>query len=147
MITGQTCIDLFKSRSLYKAPKKLPPALSDLLYYSFNMDIWDRYLLVRYIMLLLKHTICSRRSKLFSHTNWTSAQWSSGMIPASGAGGPGFKSRLSPVSLLSYSHLRERHTLKTNLPMSAALTKNNAKHSTPVAHASSVVIPLFYSSS
>ena len=24
------------------------------------------------------------------------AQWSSGMIPASGAGGPGFKSRLSP---------------------------------------------------
>ena len=26
----------------------------------------------------------------------TSAQWSSGMIPASGAGGPGFKSRLSP---------------------------------------------------
>ena len=26
----------------------------------------------------------------------TRAQWSSGMIPASGAGGPGFKSRLSP---------------------------------------------------
>ena len=26
----------------------------------------------------------------------TAAQWSSGMIPASGAGGPGFKSRLSP---------------------------------------------------
>ena len=26
----------------------------------------------------------------------TVAQWSSGMIPASGAGGPGFKSRLSP---------------------------------------------------
>ena len=25
------------------------------------------------------------------------AQWSSGMIPASGAGGPGFKSRLSPI--------------------------------------------------
>ena len=25
------------------------------------------------------------------------AQWSSGMIPASGAGGPGFKSRLSPL--------------------------------------------------
>ena len=25
------------------------------------------------------------------------AQWSSGMIPASGAGGPGFKSRLSPA--------------------------------------------------
>ena len=29
------------------------------------------------------------------------AQWSSGMIPASGAGGPGFKSRLSPKSFLS----------------------------------------------
>ena len=28
------------------------------------------------------------------------AQWSSGMIPASGAGGPGFKSRLSPNILL-----------------------------------------------
>ena len=28
------------------------------------------------------------------------AQWSSGMIPASGAGGPGFKSRLSPKLLL-----------------------------------------------
>ena len=27
------------------------------------------------------------------------AQWSSGMIPASGAGGPGFKSRLSPKIL------------------------------------------------
>ena len=25
------------------------------------------------------------------------AQWSSGMIPASGAGGPEFKSRLSPI--------------------------------------------------
>ena len=28
-----------------------------------------------------------------------SAQWSSGMIPASGAGGPGFKSRLKPKIL------------------------------------------------
>ena len=28
------------------------------------------------------------------------AQWSSGMIPASGAGGPGFKSRLSPRILV-----------------------------------------------
>ena len=33
----------------------------------------------------------------------TVAQWSSGMIPASGAGGPGFKSRLSPIfSLLQF---------------------------------------------
>ena len=30
------------------------------------------------------------------------AQWSSGMIPASGAGGPGFKSRLSPKFLLAF---------------------------------------------
>ena len=30
------------------------------------------------------------------NTQITVAQWSSGMIPASGAGGPGFKSRLSP---------------------------------------------------
>ena len=29
------------------------------------------------------------------------AQWSSGMIPASGAGGPGFKSRLSPNNILA----------------------------------------------
>ena len=29
------------------------------------------------------------------------AQWSSGMIPASGAGGPGFKSRLSPKQFFS----------------------------------------------
>ena len=27
----------------------------------------------------------------------SAAQWSSGMIPASGAGGPGFKSRLSSI--------------------------------------------------
>ena len=32
----------------------------------------------------------------------TAAQWSSGMIPASGAGGPGFKSRLSPKTLLCF---------------------------------------------
>ena len=36
---------------------------------------------------------------LTSFTNWMlMAQWSRGMIPASGAGGPGFKSRLSPFS-------------------------------------------------
>ena len=31
------------------------------------------------------------------------AQWSSGMIPASGAGGPGFKSRLSPSLFFRYT--------------------------------------------
>ena len=38
----------------------------------------------------------SQRDKLFSESPPVVAQWSSGMIPASGAGGPGFKSRLSP---------------------------------------------------
>ena len=39
------------------------------------------------IMVLLRRTMLVKSSV---------AQWSSGMIPASGAGGPGFKSRLSP---------------------------------------------------
>ena len=34
------------------------------------------------------------------------AQWSNGMIPASGAGGPGFKSRLSPFFHLLTFHTR-----------------------------------------
>ena len=36
---------------------------------------------------------------LFSSSLSTVAQWSRGMIPALGAGGPGFKSRLSPYIL------------------------------------------------
>ena len=35
----------------------------------------------------------------YSRVLLSMAQWSSGMIPASGAGGPGFKSRLSPHRL------------------------------------------------
>ncbi len=50
--------------------------------------------------------VCSISQKLLLHLNyilkmWNGvltrvAQWSRGMIPALGAGGPGFKSRLSP---------------------------------------------------
>ena len=42
----------------------------------------------------------AEKQVLLSYTS--AAQWSSGMIPASGAGGPGFKSRLSPIFLLSF---------------------------------------------
>ena len=35
--------------------------------------------------------------RLKQHYSLTAAQWSRGMIPALGAGGPGFKSRLSPI--------------------------------------------------
>ena len=43
----------------------------------------------------IKVRICEKGTlKKFSRIRM--AQWSSGMIPASGAGGPGFKSRLSP---------------------------------------------------
>ena len=38
-----------------------------------------------------------------SHPISLSAVWSSGMIPASGAGGPGFDSRNSPYLLVQYS--------------------------------------------
>ena len=49
--------------------------------------------------------------------NRARAQWSSGMIPASGAGGPGFKSRLSPhfFILRKQQHLRYKLILVTAL--------------------------------
>ena len=39
----------------------------------------------------------------------TVAQWSRGMIPALGAGGPGFKSRLSPCILLTQTDAGDKN--------------------------------------
>ena len=44
------------------------------------------------------------------------AQWSSGMIPASGAGGPGFKSRLSPKCFFRDFLILPGYFLKNDQP-------------------------------
>ena len=48
------------------------------------------------IYLSRKYKVGNTKQEILSR-----AQWSSGMIPASGAGGPGFKSRLSPNTFSS----------------------------------------------
>ena len=47
-------------------------------------------------MIVTEWTSGGRAEKQVWLSCTSAAQWSSGMIPASGAGGPGFKSRLSP---------------------------------------------------
>ena len=49
------------------------------LYYEFDLRVWHCF---NFAVMILMHT----------------STWSSGMIPASGAGGPGFDSRSGPFS-------------------------------------------------
>ena len=67
----------------FKRDKRLPDPVQNGLEVRFTRSTM--------IMVLLRRTMLVKSSV---------AQWSSGMIPASGAGGPGFKSRLSPKLLL-----------------------------------------------
>ena len=71
---------LCKGRFHKKTPVKISLSLS-----------WSQWSLIDIKRFLVDfHRASSHNTKTIA------AQWSSGMIPASGAGGPGFKSRLSP---------------------------------------------------